>query len=166
MTENKLTFPAKIGSNNPKAYGIVNADEISGHKTVATLDDLTRIPDNILSKSGTNENNDAIGQEWWVQEKHASYRLNSWVNRHSKSGWYEAEVAYIEGTHVVVSETPPADTDDIWADKDEYSIPQYVNEDLQSIIASIKALQEAVKRYEYAFNCQLSSGDFKNNAAD
>ncbi|MBR5794882.1 MAG: hypothetical protein IKY26_01920, partial [Erysipelotrichaceae bacterium] len=37
---------------------------------------------------------------------------------------------------------------------------------MQSIVSAIKALQESVKRYEYAFNCQMSSGDFKNNTAD
>lgn len=164
--ENIITFPAKIGSNNYKAYGIVNADQVSGHKTVVSLNDLFNLPASILSKSGTNENNDAIGQEWWVQEKNAKYRLTSWVNRNTAAGWAQPEVQYVDGTNIVVSDSAPSDTNDIWADDDEKSIPQYVNEDLQSIISAIKALQEAVKRYEYAFNNQLSSGNFKNNAAD
>lgn len=164
--ENIITFPAKIGSNNSKAYGIVNADQVSGHKTVVSLSDLYNIPDKILSKSGTNENNDALGQEWWVQEKNAKYRLNSWSNRRVASGWSQPETQYVDGTNIVISDSAPADTNDIWADADEKSIPQYVNEDLQSIISAIRALQEAIKRYEYAFNNQMSSGSFKNNTAD
>ena len=166
MTENIITFPSKLGSNNPKAYGIVNADQVSGHKSVATLDDLFAIPDHILSKSGTNENNDAIGQEWWVQEQNRGFRLGTWENRRKNSGWYKSEVVYKEGTNIIIDDSAPADINDIWVDDDEKSIPEYVNEDLQSIVSAIKALQESVKRYEYAFNCQMSSGDFKNNTAD
>ena len=166
MTENKITFPSKLGSNNPGAYGIVNANEVSGHKQVNTLEDLIDIPDNILSESGTNNDNDAIGQEWWVQETNTNFRLIDWDKRHLRSGWTESDIVYKDGTQIIISETAPSDVTHIWADDNENSIPEYVNEDLQSIIASIKALQEAVNKYEYAFNCQMSAGDFKNNTAD
>ena len=60
MTESIITFPSKIGSNNPKAYGAINATQVSGHKQVATTSDLYTIPDSILSESKDNTNNDAI----------------------------------------------------------------------------------------------------------
>lgn len=166
MIENIITFPSKLGSNNPNAYGIVNANEVSGHKQVNTLDDLIEIPDNILSVSGVNKDNDAIGQEWWIQELNTHFRLIDWDKRHLKSGWTESGIVYKDGTQIIISEEAPSDVKYIWADDTENSIPEYVNEDLQSIIASIKALQEAVNKYEYAFNCQMSAGDFKNNTAD
>ena len=165
MTENIITFPSKLGSNNPKAYGIVNADQVSGHKSVATLDDLFAIPDHILSKSGTNENNDAIGQEWWVQEQNRGYRLGTWENRRRNSGWYKSEVVYKEGTNIVIDDSAPADINDIWAEDDEKSIPEYKNEDLKSIIEALTALQEVVGKHEYAFNNHINPGTFTNNAS-
>lgn len=166
MMENIITFPAKIGSNNVEAYGIINADQISGHKTVQTVEDLFNIPDSILSASKTNENYDAVGQEWWVNSENLYYRLISWENRHSRYGWAANESKIVDGSNIITSKTPPLNTDDYWADELDKSLPQYVNEDLQSIVSAVKALQESVKRYEYMFNNQMSSGDFKNNAAD
>lgn len=166
MTESVITFPSKIGSNNPQAYGAVNASQVSGHKQVSTLTDLYRIAESILSESKDNTNNDAIGQEWYVQDKKSYYRLINWDERKTNKGWAEVLSGGDSGTNIVISETPPLDTNDIWADDSEKSIPEYVNEDLQSIIQAIAALQKAVRRYEYAFNNQLSSGDFTNNTAD
>lgn len=166
MTENIITFPSKLGSNNPKAYGIVNADQVSGHRAVSTLDELFTLPDHILSKSGTNENNDAIGQEWWVQEKNRGYRLGTWENRHLNSGWYPSEVIYKEGTNIVIDDFAPADINDIWAEDDEKSIPEYKNEDLKSITDALKALSQVVGKHEYAFNNHINPGTFVNNAVD
>ena len=45
------------------------------------------------------------------------------------------------GTNIVISDTPPLDTNDIWADASEKSIPEYVNEDLQSLIQAVNAIQ-------------------------
>jgi hypothetical protein len=56
------------------------------------------------------------------------------------------------GTNIVISDTPPLDTNDIWADDSEKSIPEYVNEDLQSLIQAVNAIQKTIKKYEYAFN--------------
>lgn len=144
----------------------VRATEIAGHRQVNTLQELYTIPDNILSESGTNEKEDAIGQEWWVQEKGRKYRLNNWDNRKNNHGWIPTEIIYLEGTQIVISETAPADTNDIWANDAEKSLPEYHNEDLQSIQAAIRALTEIVGKHEYAFNNQLDSGNFKNNTAD
>lgn len=166
MIENKITFPAKLGSNNPDAYGIVDATDIAGHRRVNTLEELFALPDAVLSASGTNENNDAIGQEWWVQDKNREYRLVNWDNRKRNVGWTPSEVVYLEGTQIVISDTPPADINDFWADETEKSIPEYLNEDLQSIQDAIATLQEVVGRHEYIFNNHLDSGSFTNNTAD
>ncbi|MBR2128920.1 MAG: hypothetical protein IJ940_08670 [Bacteroidales bacterium] len=150
--ENILTFPAKLGSNNPKAYGIINAEEISGHKSVKTLEELFSLPDKILSASGDNSNGDAIGQEWWVVNKNTSYRLMHWHLRHSALGWSPSEVMYLGGTEIVISEEEPTTTTNvIWADDLENSIPEYENEDLQSILGAVRALQEVVGKHEFAF---------------
>lgn len=87
MTESIITFPSKIGSNNPKAYGAVNATQVSGHKQVFTTSDLYTISDSILSESKDNTNNDAIGQRWFVQSSQAYYQLISWENRNNSRGW-------------------------------------------------------------------------------
>ena len=164
--ENKITFPAKLGSNNPEAYGIINATEIAGHKQVNKISELFAIPDHILSASGTNSNNDAIGQEWWVMESRSAFRLNSWENRHRSSGWTASEITYLEGTQVVISEAAPSDVNDLWADDSENSIPEYTNEDLKSIQDAIKALQDVVNLHQYMFDNHMDSGNFSNNAAD
>ena len=86
-----LKYPDRLESNNPKAYGIVKAIEISGHKTVNDLASLYSIADCILSDSKNNLNNDAIGQEWYVIDQNAYYRLVSWENRKNKNGWAKRE---------------------------------------------------------------------------
>lgn len=92
MAENILKQAAKYGSNNPAAYGIVNATEVSGFKVVSSLTELYALADCILSASKTNENNDAIGQEWYVAGD-GKYALTNWANRNSASGWTKVTVA-------------------------------------------------------------------------
>lgn len=90
-----LLYPDKVKSNNPAAYGIVDAVEVSGHKQVADLTALYALKDCILSKSGTNADNDAIGQEWYVVSDNHYYRLNNWANRRAAGGWVQiADVNY------------------------------------------------------------------------
>ena len=144
----------------------IGATSIAGHRQVNTLQELYNIEDTILSESGTNEKEDAIGQEWWVQEKGRRYRLNSWDNRKNNHGWSPTELIYLEGTQIVISDTAPADINDIWADDTEKSIPEYLNEDLKSIQDAIAALQEVVNKHEYIFNNHIDSGSFSNNVAD
>ena len=80
-------YPAQLQSANPEQFGIVYADEVQGHKTVADLDALYDISDAILSKSTTNSGNDAIGQQWYVISEECYYRLDNWANRNQASGW-------------------------------------------------------------------------------
>lgn len=80
-------YPAQLQSANLEQFGIVYADEVQGHKTVADLDALYDISDAILSKSTTNSGNDAIGQQWYVISEECYYRLDNWANRNQASGW-------------------------------------------------------------------------------
>ena len=89
-------YPAQLQSANLNEFGIVYADEIQGHRTVATLNALYAITDPILSKSVVNTNNDAIGQEWFVVSEDCYYRLDNWANRHAASGWTKLQVVDTE----------------------------------------------------------------------
>lgn len=82
-----LKYPDILQSNNPNAYGIVPATEVSGHKQVANLTALYALADPILSLSGTNTNNDAIGQLWYVASEGKHYQLVDWANRKNVNGW-------------------------------------------------------------------------------
>ena len=85
-----LFYPDKLRSNNPAAYGIVDATEVSGHRSVSSLAELYALKDCILSKSGTNANNDAVGQTWRVGGTvNKDYRLVSWNDRRAATGWQE-----------------------------------------------------------------------------
>ena len=90
-----LKFADILVSNNPKSYGIARAIEISGHKTVSSLEALYKIPDCILSDSGDNTEDDAIGQEWYVVSEASNYKLISWDNRHSGEGWKSSLGEYV-----------------------------------------------------------------------
>ena len=83
-----------LRSNNTTStgYGIVYADEISGHRSVANLDALYALNAWQLSISGDNTGNDAIGQQWYVVDadgkgtgKH--YELINWDKRGTADGW-------------------------------------------------------------------------------
>ena len=78
-----LKYPDRLESNNPSAYGIVKAVEVSGYKNVNTKQDLLSIADAILSDNGTS----AIGQQWYVQSEKCFYQLIDWDNRKTESGW-------------------------------------------------------------------------------
>ena len=80
-------YPAQLQSANLEQFGIVYADEVQGHKTVANLEALYDVSDAILSKSTTNAGNDALGQQWYVVSEGCYYRLDNWANRNQASGW-------------------------------------------------------------------------------
>ena len=91
--ENKIKYPAKLSSNNQSEYGIIDAIEISGHKSVNNLAALYSISDCILSKSKINTDDDAIGQQWYVISEHKYYQLDSWNNRNNINGWSIASIS-------------------------------------------------------------------------
>ena len=80
-------YPGTLESANTNEFGIVFADHIQGHRTVANLEALYKLSDAILSKSKNNTGNDAIGQEWYVISEKSVYRLDNWANRKQASGW-------------------------------------------------------------------------------
>lgn len=94
-----LKYPDRLESQNPQAYGIVKASEVVGHKHVLNIVDLFSIPDGILSESGNNTDNDAIGQRWFITNKGSFYELRNWNERHSAEGWFE-----IAGTQIGVQQ--------------------------------------------------------------
>ena len=102
MSENKITFPVKLASNNPQSFGIVDATEVSGHRSVDTISELYAISDSILSilKDGS----DAIGQEWFVVSEDCKYRLDNWANRKSVAGWTKLPKQELINTKQSVSE--------------------------------------------------------------
>lgn len=77
----------KQKSGNTDAFGIADAIELSGHRSVRTFEALYNIPDVILSSSGNNADNDALGQLWYVISKKKHYQLVDWSNRHKADGW-------------------------------------------------------------------------------
>lgn len=83
-----------LRSNNTTTtgYGIVYADEVSGHRTVKNLAALYALYAWRLSASGDNTDNDAIGQLWYVVDADGNgngsiYQLTNWSNRESSAGW-------------------------------------------------------------------------------
>jgi hypothetical protein len=77
----------KQKSGNTDAFGIADAIELSGHRSVRTFEALYKIPDVILSSSGNNADNDALGQLWYVISEKKHYQLVDWLKRDKAEGW-------------------------------------------------------------------------------
>lgn len=82
----------RTNNNTSTGYGIVYADEVSGHRTVANLTALYALNDWQLSASGDNTNSDAVGQLWYVVDADgngngALYQLKDWNKRKKAAGW-------------------------------------------------------------------------------
>ena len=92
----RLYRMAKVVSANPASWGIVDANQISGFRTVAKLTDLYSIAACVLSSSygdGTTTGSDAVGQIWHVQESNEDYRLINWAGRGKAAGWEKVPTA-------------------------------------------------------------------------
>ena len=84
----------RTNNNTSTGYGVAYADEVSGHRTVANLTALYALHDWQLSASGSNTDNDAIGQLWYVvnadgKGNGAFYQLKDWNKRKEAAGWSE-----------------------------------------------------------------------------
>lgn len=82
----------RTNNNTSTGYGIVYADEVSGHRTVGNLTALYALNDWQLSASGDNTNSDAVGQLWYVVDADgngngALYQLKDWNKRKEAAGW-------------------------------------------------------------------------------
>lgn len=82
-----IGFIDRLQSNNPDAFGIVAATEVAGHRSVADLISLYRLPDAILSLSKANTGNDALGQLWYVVSENKHYQLIDWSKKDKTEGW-------------------------------------------------------------------------------
>lgn len=92
----RLYRMAKVVSANPASWGIIDANQISGFRTVAKLTDLYSIAACILSSAygdGTTTGADAVGQIWHVQEDNSDYRLINWAGRGKAEGWEKVPTA-------------------------------------------------------------------------
>lgn len=78
-----VLFPDKIKSNNPAAYGIVDANEVAGIKSVARYTDLYDIPDSILK--GDKTELECAGQIW--NAAGTLYMLTDYSLRKQSIGW-------------------------------------------------------------------------------
>ena len=97
----RLYRMAKVVSANPKSWGIIDANEISGFKRVAKLSDLYSIAECILSSSygdGVTDGVDAVGQIWHVSETDSDYKLTNWANRKSAAGWTKLSYGGLDTT--------------------------------------------------------------------
>lgn len=82
----------RTNNNTSTGYGIIYADEVSGHRTVANLTALYALNDWQLSATGDNTNSDAVGQLWYVVDTDgngngALYQLKDWNKRKEAAGW-------------------------------------------------------------------------------
>lgn len=82
-----IDYPARVQSGNINATAATRAIEAAGHRQVKKLADLLTISDFVLSDTGDNTDNDALGQEWYVQEDGKLHQLISWENRKKAEGW-------------------------------------------------------------------------------
>lgn len=106
-----LFYPDILRSNNPAAYATALAAETGGHRQVKNLAALYAVADCILSASGANTDNDALGQLFYVQSESAFYQLTSWAGRRQASGWKRTDFATL-GTDgkVPLDQLPDIDT--------------------------------------------------------
>lgn len=156
-----LKYPDRLESNNPKAYGIAKATEIAGHKTVKDLANLYTIADCILSDSKNNLDNDALGQEWYVIDENAYYKLVSWENRDKESGWVKRDkdiTEHMNNTDIHVTAQNKKD----WSakyDKPSGGIPKSdLSSDIQtSLDKANTALQEHQSLKDYATTSSVNT---------
>lgn len=79
------------------------------------------------------------------------------------------EIRYYNGlvwesfSKIYIQDIPPEDKGGIWIDTSENKEHMTSNTVIQDLLKVIYVLQEKVKKLEFAFECQMDSGDFKNN---
>lgn len=148
-----VKFPDVLEANNTDEYGIVRANQVMGHKTVPTLNDLYQIKHFILSDSGNNTNNDAIGQRWYVVDQKKYYKLEDWDKRNQKEGWKQ-DVSESADVYIIKKEEWLLDETDLYKGNftgyvDETS-PDYAD------IESFYTASEYSKAYNNARNLSLA----------
>lgn len=113
----------RTNNNTSTGYGIVYADEVSGHRTVGNLTALYALHDWQLSASGNNTDNDAIGQLWYVVNADGNgngcyYQLKDWSNRNEAAGWSIADYTTKAELQDKIDNIATADEEDITTEGD------------------------------------------------
>lgn len=142
MERTGLAQANTLRSNNTGAngYGIVYADEVSGHRTVKTMAELYGLHDWQLSASGDNTDMDAIGQLWYVVDADGDgngglYQLKDWEKRSTTDGW---KLFGADGTADLTGYAKTADVDEKLSQKLDKAVAEadYVKAaELQSLTA-------------------------------
>lgn len=79
------------------------------------------------------------------------------------------EIRYFNGfvwesfSKIYIQDTPPEDKGGIWIDTSENKEHMTSSTVIQNLLKVISVLQDKVQKLEFAFNCQIDSGDFRNN---
>ena len=156
----RLYRMAKVVSANPKSWGIVDANEISGFKRVAKLSDLYSIAECILSSSygdGVTDGADAVGQIWHVSETNGDYKLTNWANRKSAAGWtklsYGGDVSVpvkdvqVDGTTVLTNGVANIELKNTYVSLQNFGIlEQKVNDNSSNINSANKKIDNIENR--------------------
>ena len=80
-------LPTNTSTSEKGGFAIADALHIGGHRVVASREDLYTLNDwQLLNPSEEEDTDLAVGQQWWVKGDGA-YRLTSWADRKSASGW-------------------------------------------------------------------------------
>lgn len=113
----------RTNNNTSTGYGVVYADEVSGHRTVANLTALYALHGWQLSASGDNTNSDAIGQLWYVVDADGNgngcyYQLKDWSKRKEAAGWSIADYTTKAELQDKIDNIATADEEDITTEGD------------------------------------------------
>ena len=163
----RLYRMAKVVSANPASWGIVDANQISGFRTVAKLTDLYSIAACILSSSygdGTTTGDDAVGQIWHVQESNEDYRLINWAGRGKAAGWEKVPTAN-EILTVVSDEITPILEELKEKDETFENNLNSVTSDLNSFKTDSDAKFESLNRWSGAVADKLNTFGLPNGFA-
>lgn len=113
----------RTNNNTSTGYGVVYADEVSGHRTVANLTALYALNDWQLSASGDNTGSDAVGQLWYVVDADGNgngsyYQLKDWSKRNEAAGWSIADYTTKAELQDMIDNIATADEEDITTEGD------------------------------------------------
>lgn len=84
------------------------------------------------------------------------------VNELNEIRFYNGSV-WESFSRIYIQDTPPEDLGGIWIDTSENKEHLSSNTVIQDLLKVVYILQEEVKKLKFAFDCQIDSGDFKNN---
>lgn len=71
--------------------------------------------------------------------------------------------SFVSTGNVRIQDEEPVDDSVLWIDSGEKSIPEYTNEDLQSINEAIEEIRGILQKHQFAFECVMTPGGFTNN---